>query len=373
MNTKIRLALCALAVAAPAWLTARADSPASPQSTGQVLVLDNERTLEGEIERQGEQYRVRRAIGGELWIQSENVLRVCANYKEAYAYLRSRANLHDPDEHLRLGRWCHQHGLKSEALAEVKEAVKQRPNHAESRRLLAILERLAAVSRSTQPARPQEEAEPSLNPPAVTTESLSLFVTKVQPILMNACASCHASGRGGAFKLIRSYEEGLANRKTTFQNLAAALVQVNKDNPQSSPLFIKAVSVHGVGDMAQPPLRSRDVPAFRSLEEWVRVTLANNAQVQEDSAPLLSSLKAVDRSVTSVAPPSKPETNAPVEKTGAREPGSNKVVSVFAASRPAPEATENKSSADAGPVDPFDPAIFNRQMHPQEKSQANKP
>src|SRR5947209_2061289 len=109
MATRIRLALCALAVAAPLALIVRAGETAPPRTTGRVLVLDNERTYEGDIERQGNQYRVRRGVS-ELWVQQENVLRLCATLEEAYAYLRSRANLRDPDERLRLANWCHLHG-----------------------------------------------------------------------------------------------------------------------------------------------------------------------------------------------------------------------------------------------------------------------
>ena len=47
---------------------------ALPAVTGKVLVLENERTLEGDIERIGDQYRVRRAIG-ETWLPSD---RACA-------------------------------------------------------------------------------------------------------------------------------------------------------------------------------------------------------------------------------------------------------------------------------------------------------
>src|SRR5262245_43108360 len=115
MSTKIRLALLALAVGAPAWMAFAASEPASVPKAGRVLVLDNERTLEGDIDRVGEQYRVRRPVG-ELWLPAENVLFLCDTREEAYAFLRARANLRDPDEHLRLAHWCHRQGLSGHAL-----------------------------------------------------------------------------------------------------------------------------------------------------------------------------------------------------------------------------------------------------------------
>ena len=55
----------------------------------------------------------------------------------------------------------------------------------------------------------------------LTSDSLNLFLTRVQPILMNACANCHAAGKGGTFQLTRAFPGESANRKTLQQNAAA--------------------------------------------------------------------------------------------------------------------------------------------------------
>ena len=65
----------------------------------------------------GDQYRVRRKIG-ETWVPASQVLHVCASYEEAYRFLKSRANLSDPEDSYRLAQWCQAHGLREEALAE---------------------------------------------------------------------------------------------------------------------------------------------------------------------------------------------------------------------------------------------------------------
>src|SRR5438874_13492773 len=129
MPTKIRLALGLLAALAPVWLLLPAGQPPAAPTTGKVLILDNERTLEGEIERVGEQYRIRRPVG-ELWVLAETTLRLCETREEAYAFLRARANLLDPDERLRLARWCQLQGLRRQALEEASAAVELRPSHA---------------------------------------------------------------------------------------------------------------------------------------------------------------------------------------------------------------------------------------------------
>src|SRR5262249_55917330 len=129
---------------------------------------------------------------------------------------------------------------------------------------------------------PPEPDSPPSSPVDLSTESLALFATRVQPILMNACANCHATGRGGSFKLTRTYQDLGPNRRATQQNLTAVLAQVNLNQPQMSPLLSKAVSQHG--DMTQPPLKGRQAVAYHSLEEWVEKTLADNPHLRQQTA-----------------------------------------------------------------------------------------
>src|SRR5438067_853459 len=78
MNTIILTALSA-AVLVPA---APPVPPAADQpTTGKVLVLTNERTVEGDVERIGERYRVCRAVG-ETWVDANQVMRLCASLEE---------------------------------------------------------------------------------------------------------------------------------------------------------------------------------------------------------------------------------------------------------------------------------------------------
>ncbi len=373
MTTIIRLALCVLILAMPARLALRAADPPAPATQGHVLVLTNENTFEGEIERMGDQYRIRRATGGETWVPGDKVLRLCATLEEAYEYLKRRANLHDPDERLRLAHWCQAHQLRQQALVEVTAAVALRPEHADSRRLLNSLQRSAATAPSTQAAqegqRTKDEGQnkgdtfrplsfvpcPLSSKVELNAQAVGHFATRVQPILMNACASCHASGRTDAFKLTRAYEGGMANRKTLQQNLAAVLAQINPDQPQASPFLTKAVSVHG--DMAQAPLKGRQAPAYRTLEEWVLSAVASNPQLHERSADVTVAAGAPKNEATT------PKAENPVATSGtAAKP---------AASAPQPPPprppTPPAVAQPAEPVDEFDPLIFNRQFHPERR------
>jgi hypothetical protein len=330
-----------------AWLLAasllRADHGAEP-AAGRVLLLENERTLEGDIVREGEHYVIRRAIG-ETRLPREKAQRLCANLEEAFHVLKARANLRDPDERLRLARWCLVRGLRAQAQDEAAATVALRPDHPEGQRLLHNLrqaEPAAAPSRADAAALAESLALPfDYNP-----ESLGLFTTKVQPILMNTCASCHGGERGGSFKLVRAIDDGMVNRRATQQNLAAVLRQVHPERPLASPLLLKAVAVHAP-DADHPPIKNRQAIAYRMLEEWVKLAVAHPRKLVESGR--LGGPPAV----------------APRWPT---QPSATPASSFAAGTEPSPPpppapAAEPQPLPPPPPADEFDPAIFNQQAH----------
>jgi hypothetical protein len=332
MKTLIPLLLYAAVFTAP-----NAPSPADMGPTrGKVLILENEQPLAGDIERIGDAYRVRRLIG-ETTVPADRVLRLCADMDEAFGFVRGRANLSDPDERLRLAEWCRLNGLHERAVAEVKAAVNLRPDHVPSRRLLSYLEESGPLKPA--PAKgPDESAGGARVSVDLTEEALGQFAVKVQPILMNACANCHANGRGGAFKLTRAYNSAVLNRKTLQQNLAAVLAEVNLDQPRNSLLLSKAVSVHG--SQEQAPIKNRQAAAYHALEDWVWATLADNPQLRDEAAH---------------------KTTATSPFGEARTPSSDKP----RAAAPVKEAPE--------PADPYSPDDFNRQFHGDKSKSDPKP
>jgi hypothetical protein len=334
-------------------------APYEPLTRGKVLVLDNENTLTGEIERVDEQYRIKRLIG-ETWIPAAKVLRLCASLEEAYAFLQTRANLNDPDERLRLADWCRQHGLTSQALVEAEAAAAARPGDARAKRLAAFLREMK--SRPAVVGTPVPETK--LPPIDVTAESLSFFAARVQPILMNACANCHTAGRGGNFQLIRTYHSGLGDRRSLEQNLAVVLSHVNTSQPMLSRVLTKSVSLHGVG-MTTAPLKGRQAPAYLTLERWVMDTLANNPQLRVNSPTAEPPAKAT-ASATATMPP----TTAPqATKWGAERSGTPAPATKGAAPPAMPTLPDAASTrpAPAPSDDPVDPEDFNRHFHPERK------
>ena len=186
----------------------------------------------------------------------------------------------------------------------------------------------------------------------LNNECMGLFARRVQPILMNTCAGCHASGRAGDFKLTQVFGDAPITGRSSQQNLTAVLSQIKPDQPLTSPLLRMAASAHGGAE--QPPLRNREAPAYKALEQWVQLTAAHatRAVTPVSDVPSLKLEGPAKNFFESVEPMPAKETPA------AKKEASVKSKDEFAAAQP--EKT-------TGPVDEFDPVIFNRQMHPEKK------
>jgi hypothetical protein len=314
-----------------------------------VLVLANERTMQGEIERDGDQYRVRRSVG-ETGVPADSVICLCDTLEEAYAFLRTRANLQDADERMRLARWCQLHGLRNQALAEVRVAVDLRPSSKACQRLLQSLERASAVADAASPQGPPKHGAEAGTPPPIeiSSESMGQFISRVQPILMNTCASCHVGDRGGAFKLARASEGGTVSRRATQQNLAAVLARITPARPEASPVLVKAISVHG--EASQPPIKSRQAPTYRAIEEWIHATIAGNPQLEGATTTSAAPLAAAEQKSI--------PTSEPIQRGFAAG-------APVSSSKPAVPAPGARSAPI--PLDPFDPAGFNSEKQPKSK------
>src|SRR5438105_6115523 len=136
-----------------------------------------------------------------------------------------------------------------QAAEEAQAALALEPNRAECRELAQRYQREAA--RMPVPVPTPQPESPALvkatdepEPVAVEcgAETLALFTTKVQPILMNTCVACHQADSGRPFRLERVTTGGVGGRRATQQNVMAALAFVNRQSPADSPLLAKAVT-----------------------------------------------------------------------------------------------------------------------------------
>lgn len=339
------------------------DQVAQPIRSGKVLLLENERTIEGEVDKFADFYRVRRSVG-ETQIPTHQVLALCSDQREAYDFLRKRTNLQDPDERFKLAQWAQVRGLLAEAHIEIQASLALRPNHDPSKRLKQVIEQMDRREKEKKlfPEKPglvagNEGIAPL--PFEVSTDALGVFCQKIQPLLMNSCASCHATGKGGNFKLVRVYIGSSSNKRVLQNNMAAVLAQVIPQQIGASPILVKSVSVHG--DLTQAPLHNRGTPAFRMLEDWIRNTV-NSTPFEPGQTTLVSGTSPVAPAVVPAVVQPASMNNTTIKTSGfASSPipsaEGNSKSEIPAAN---PKTNEPKTVGNnESPKDPYDPAGFN--------------
>ncbi|MGF1583108.1 MAG: tetratricopeptide repeat protein [Gemmataceae bacterium] len=244
------------------------------RDNGTVAILKNGSVMEGSITREGSQYRIRFQVG-EIQLPVERVNYVCQDWDEALEFMKRRANLRDPDERLRLASWCHQYRLYDRAIEEANEGLRLRPNHPPTKQLLRMVQQAQKLAHQATNRKPNRSVVPPTPELDLNAESMRQFTTSVQPVLMNACAKCHAGHRGGSFRLFRNHGSGLRSRRATRHNLNVVIQHLNLDRPELSPLLIKSVSRHA-RNLSTEPIKSRKAEPYRRLKHWVTYVIENN-------------------------------------------------------------------------------------------------
>jgi hypothetical protein len=360
-------------------LALQAQDTAAQRTTGKVLLLKNGNVIEGDIAKVGVQWCVRRGAS-EVWLAEDKATRLCADWDDAYAFAQTLIKGDSPGERVKLARWCHLHGQNDYALAQAKIALELQPNHADARQIVTILER-AAKEPAAKPAAPTPAAPPRVEPAPtvdVSAETLIAFSNRVQPILMNKCASCHAMGFGGKFCLERVADNGI--KASTQRNLAAVLNFFDLDRPAISPLLVKAITAHG--DAPAPPIRDRSAKPFQSIQEWLDLTIRRNPQLrdyhaakkppvpksQQEQKGFGSERSAADPKTGGAIPSALPRTELAEAKTAPVSATPKAAPAAIQAPTPAPTPPAQATAA-AAPLDPYSPEWFNRTYHPQVSQQ----
>jgi hypothetical protein len=321
---------------------------------GKVLLLKNGHAMEGEVEHIGQQYCIRRGPS-EIWIASDKAARLCADWDDAFRHVQSLIKPDDANDRVKLARWCHLNRMNERALEQARKALELQPTHADAKQIVTTLERakLEPVKKPAAPpivvAAPKMEPAPTVD---VTSETMISFTTKVQPILMNTCATCHANGQGGAFVLDRVYDA--TQKASSSRNLAAVLSQVDLERPAISPLLVRAITPHG-GD-SLPAIKSRDAKPLQAMQQWIEQTVAKNPQLKDYRAV---AKKPVQSEPIGFASQGTVRAARPEPKSGTPPKTTSPVTPV----KEAPPAGQ----AVATPTDDFDPVIFNRHFHANRK------
>lgn len=369
MKTTILAAFALLGFA----VNLRAESPTPPE-TGKVLLLDNDLIIEGDVVRVKDEYSVKRDGAGEVLIPENRVVKLAQSKAEAFEFLRKKAKSSDADARIKLARWGLIHQLHPEALEEAEAALKLRPDDVQAKALVKglkqLIEKPIAVNQPDARGAASDSEEVAM-PSGFNANSFGPFATKVQPLLMNLCASCHATGKGGNYKLVRVFEAS-SNRKGTLTNLAATLNQIARDKPGSSPLLAKAVSAHG--ESAKSPIHDPQASSFAVLEEWATTALKKNeesATAERGGGFATNKPTHVEPEETVKRPPPRPPLlggnvllKTEEESQSPAKPSTAKSNGTFGSESSPPQPM--KKEKEAPPVtDEFDPSIFNQQTVPK--------
>jgi len=210
--------------------------------------------------------------------------------------------------------------------------------------------------------------------PTFNGESTKMFATRVQPVLNNLCASCHARADLATNFKLRRVAEGYANPQAAEFNIRAAAKQLNRTNPAASALLVKAVTPHGTSK--EPPLRGKQLPPYKVLELWVHwAVLAEGAPMPTSLTPAVARTQSIglpgtgDFAAGTDASPSKPaEPPLAIVPVGAKVEHvslgpKTEAVPALPGAPPAEAWNPNPTPVE----DPFDPGEFNRYAHPQRR------
>ena len=222
-----------------------------PASADRVLLLQNGKIVKGAVRQTTAGYVVN-VPGGQLVLPFDQVRFNADDLEDAYRLQRSSLPERPVSAHIDLARWCHTNGMPDQACKELREVLRIEPESSLARTMLQRIndQLLATKDLPAVAARNNGQysmlGDPKLGVPAETLGGLPReaaldFVSKVQPLLVNRCATsgCHGIGSGNLFELQRTKLGKSPPKAHSERNLAAVLEQIDREQPLSSPLLVK--------------------------------------------------------------------------------------------------------------------------------------
>lgn len=271
-------------------------APAS-SSTYSVLLMSNGTVVSGEItdDPAGGVYRLK-TRGGQVPYPKSSVKRAGHSIEELYKYQVMALPPGDPDERMKLVRWCLTEHLPEQARKQLADVLKLCPDDAQALRMAQNLDAHSENAnrdldvRQTSGEMPGDDAPATLDPgvvknlrkkfgnalpeifdlpPAVAVTRASEFAQYVQPVLQQNCASCHNEKYTGDFQLVVARgRRDQQNPDIARANLDAVLRLVNPDDPSRSELLSAGLVPHGAKSNAI--FRGANDPPYKILATWVR-------------------------------------------------------------------------------------------------------
>jgi hypothetical protein len=302
-------------------------------------------------------------------------------------------------------RWSLRHGLVNEAAADVLHARTLDPRNAETGQLLR---QVAARLKSTHGIGEQDSSEHNLPviqqvshqsvapmPRGRTDERsndadllglspplIHQFAVRIQPILMNRCASCLAKDSENTrdFQIHTALTSKWAPKIVVSENLREVLRFVDRNNPESSPLRERATDSHGgrrhtFGNPGSSMMQNLDhwLGQLQGANPMMPMEADGESPIHLSGGVQQAGFAAVGGEAELVLPPSGTEDSWPIETSGSARASSEipKLPESIESTRwrsqnqpDQPVSTEAARVRRMPKVDnPFDPEIFNRRFH----------
>ena len=248
-KTRSVLADDAIAPAGLAVTTTKGASAAHAPAE-KILLLHNGKVIQGTIQQGSTGYVVIKPEG-RLVLPFEQVRLEADDVEDAYRQQHNALPDHSAAAHTELARWCLTYGLKDQARAELREALRREPGSLTAKNMLQRIDDQLLATKELPMVKPKNGQYSLLGDvkPLATVEALgglpreaaNEFVSRVQPLLVNRCATagCHGPGSDNQFELQRAKLGKGSPKSYSERNLAAVLARIDRDRPASSPLLTK--------------------------------------------------------------------------------------------------------------------------------------
>ncbi|MEP3481967.1 MAG: hypothetical protein ABJZ55_22180 [Fuerstiella sp.] len=307
---------------------------------------------------------------GRMYVSSDRIRFLATSMQDAYEKMSNSVQNRTPTIHVQMARWCLTNGLHSAARRELLDALHLDPDYRLAQTMLEGLARQAKRAEANAASSQDIVAQMSAQRTGVSDRrslgglpvgTARTFTVRIQTLLSNNCgnAKCHSGGQS-TFQFVNTRRS--SSVVIAEQNLASILKQIDLADPASSPLLVKAASMHGG---ARSPLFSgRSGRAqMQMLQDWVN-------EVSDELNPLASSSgsRSVDRESQFGIPDQMNRAN-PIQQAS-YEPdvtvsGPADELKIQQRSKTETDGQFGQAAREAVRDNPFDPMIFNRRYHGQ--------
>jgi hypothetical protein len=327
-----------------------------------LLLLKNGQLLKGTITRSGDYYHVV-TDNTELQVRVREAEAICRDLDEVFARKAALVNMRSVEDHLELAEWSIDHNLYGHAARALTEAYRVDDTHPRcallERRLKAAMAAPREIPAPPKPVAPTiDDAQLDAAVRSISAESLHEFTVRVQPLLMNYCATagCHGPRGDEKFPLQRAFLNERNDPRNVKLNLHEVLKHVDRQTPSTSRLLTVPISPHGGAKRAV--FHAHNAEHYRTIAAWVgRVSL--NSRATAGGTKATTGNGTLSQRLPIAPPTAKAELPSSIVAAPSTTSAPGTTASPTAVAVPSVPATAPVTTGSPS-ADPFDPAEFNR-------------